>query len=55
MSRYSSDSKSRASKKAKAVIEDLKRDLKRRKVIQPEQEYIPNGGIAPPNAPWWLR
>lgn len=49
MSCYSSDAKSRASKKAKAVIEDLRKSLEAKKVLKPEQESVPKQA----SPPWW--
>lgn len=47
MSKYSSDAKSRASKKAKAVHEQLRKELERKKVLKPKQENIPK-------QPWYV-
>ncbi len=51
MSKSSSDSKQRRSKKYLAVIEDLKRDLENRKIIKPEPQKPENSLSL--SAPWW--
>jgi len=48
MARWSSDSKSRASKKAKDLHAKLKAELVAKKQIKPEQENIPN------KQPWYV-